>query len=116
MENLNLEALAADTAGKLHNLWDELGVTAEERDTFLAQLSADVATIYAKRVEHQSIRKSNVESEIAQLQATIESMQRAMEEAGSVVSWAEVARGEMIFASVSTQYALGTHFTLSMTI
>lgn len=80
-----MESLAADTAQRLHAVWDELGVPAPERDEFLSKLSQDVAAIYQTRVDNQRMRKTNTEIEIVQLQNMIISLQNAMEEQPTLV-------------------------------
>jgi predicted nucleic acid-binding protein len=79
MSNLNLEALAADTAQRLHSVWDALGVASAERDEFLTKLSQDVAAIYQNRVDAQHAKRSAIETEIMQLESLIDSLQSAME-------------------------------------
>lgn len=94
MEKLDLEGLAADTARKLHAVWDELGINNDERGAFLNQLSIDVAAIYTNRVDNQITRKCNTEAEISQLQSMICSLQNSMLEQAEFVS---VTSREMVF-------------------
>lgn len=84
--NLDLTALATETANKLSCLWDELGVAPTERQAYLETLANDVARIYASRVEGETNRKFSIENEITQLQTTIDSLIHAMEDKSSVVS------------------------------
>jgi len=84
--NLDLAALASETASKLSLLWDELGVSNSERQQYLETLAQDVAMIYSSRVEGENNRKFMIENEIQQLQTTIENLIRAMDDASSVVS------------------------------
>jgi len=79
--------VAAATAAQAHlaGLWDAMGVPADERATFLAQMSADAQAIYASRVAGQAGRKGALEAEIAALQATIRDMRVSMEEPGPIV-------------------------------
>jgi hypothetical protein len=86
MENLDLTALAADTASRLSSIWDELGVGPQDRAAFLDALAVDVAAIYSSRVQGEMARKAGIEAEIEQLRITIQNMITAMEEAASVVS------------------------------
>jgi citrate lyase beta subunit len=52
---MDLQALAAETAGALALLWDAMGVTAEERASFTGAMVTDVAGIYAARVASQTL-------------------------------------------------------------
>ena len=85
MEALDLTGLASATAEKLHLLWNEMGVDVIERDSFLFQLTEDVAAIYNSRVDGQEMRKASLNADIATLQTTIANMIHAMEESACVV-------------------------------
>ena len=76
---------ATGASHQLSQLWDVIGVGAEERAAFLAQVAADVAATYASRVASQADRRAILEAEIDGLRTTIEDMQVAMEEPVDVV-------------------------------
>ena len=81
-----LVSIATDALSQLGDLWNVMGVQAEERTAYLSQVTSDVATMYAACVSRQVDRRSLLEAEIQGLQTTIEDMQIAMEEPVKVVS------------------------------
>ena len=83
---------ATGASHQLSQLWDVIGVGAEERAAFLAQVAADVAATYASRVASQADRRAILEAEIDGLRTTIEDMQVAMEEPVDVVRGGARAR------------------------
>jgi hypothetical protein len=85
MAAINLAETASSCSSQLHKLWDMIGVGDEERASYLAQLTSDVAAIYAARVQNQTDRCSLLEAEIEGLRTTIKDMQVAMEEPIDVV-------------------------------
>lgn len=77
---VDLQALAVETKAALAGIWDEVGVPTSERETFLAQLVADVASIYTMGVRRQDDRRSAIRGEISTLIDTLRNMQYAMDE------------------------------------
>ena len=82
----NLSVLAGQTERALQSVWNDLGVSSEERSAYIARIAEDVAGLYRSRVESQEQRKRDTEAEIEGLQTTIENMQHAMLEDSGIVS------------------------------
>jgi succinyl-CoA synthetase alpha subunit len=83
---VNLTALAAQTEAALAVVWDDLGVSTDDRTTYINRIAEDVAALYHGRVAAQEQRRADTEAEIAGLQGTIDNMHHAMQEAATVVS------------------------------
>ena len=86
MDTSTLVSAATNAQSVLTTLWDSMGVSTEERNAFLSQMSSDVSAIYATRVAGQTERKSALEAEIVSLQTTIRDMRVSMDEPGAIVS------------------------------
>jgi hypothetical protein len=86
MDTSTLVSAATNAQSILATLWDSMGVSTEERNSFLSQMSSDVSAIYATRVAGQTERKSALEAEIISLQTTIRDMRVSMDEPGAIVS------------------------------
>ena len=86
MDTSTLVSAATNAQSILATLWDSMGVSTEERNSFLSQMSSDVSAIYATRVAGQTERKSALEAEIISLQTTIRDMRVSMDKPGAIVS------------------------------
>jgi hypothetical protein len=82
---VNLTQLATETSTALESVWNEIGVSFDERQTFLTSLSERVASLYTSAVKEQQLRREDIQSEIQTLQETIVNMKYAMEQEEGVV-------------------------------
>lgn len=85
---VNLTALAAQTEAALAVVWDDLGVSIDDRTSYINRIAEDVAALYHGRVASQEQLRADTEAEIASLQSTIDNMHHAMQEVAAVVSGA----------------------------
>jgi hypothetical protein len=92
MATINLETLASETNASLMQCWDDLGVSSDERASYLQTLAIDVEAIYRSRVEAQEQRRAAMIDQISSLESVIQNMQRAMEEPDTTVCYLAVCR------------------------
>ena len=82
---LDLQKLATDTNAALTHCWADLGISEEERSSYLQKLAEDVASIYRSRVGEQETRRREKSEQVDSMISLIQGMQRAMEEADTEV-------------------------------
>lgn len=89
---MDLAKLAADASAQLAAIWDNLGVSQQERSNYLQGVCEQVAGVYSGSVARQQERMKGMEQDIDRLRATITDMQFTMQEEQCLVSMLELPR------------------------
>eukprot|EP01117_Protostelium_nocturnum_P012891 TRINITY_DN476_c1_g1_i1.p1 TRINITY_DN476_c1_g1~~TRINITY_DN476_c1_g1_i1.p1 ORF type:complete len:703 (+),score=314.31 TRINITY_DN476_c1_g1_i1:89-2110(+) len=64
MENTDLNVLASETVSKLSEIWNEMGIDQENRNSLLKRLAEDVAFVYNESLKRESEHRDDLKMKI----------------------------------------------------